>query len=521
MIGYVFYTDGGCRPNPGFGGNGIHGYVWNSEVAAKGIGHSSFAATTHGYIAKGYADEFINKLFKGSETHDGDIDKLFSEGKFNHKVTVTKYIDGFCTMAFGATNNTAELVAARLTLEQYKRQIFEVGASVVTLRIDSMYVVRNMTDSIHKWMNNGWVTDLGEPVKNCEEWQALASVLREYEQQKITVQAIHVDGHAGELGNDSADWSATTGVFKSRKNPQEHVPELHESPADGYWAPASENRHPFLSHRFAYFSTEEDAKPQGTYYTGNQGKVVDELGKKVSDGGYALVKLAQVDPHIKLIEDTQCALDREIDYLSMIDIDAVYGPSMRYLNLYGADYLRPASQKKQDLLANDNTLLTKMLHPPYLADRVIDNMGILGEVLEAYERGDDFVTVTDITNTFYDITIKAVKDLKKKQEELPRDEIECKLKSDIAVGYGIHKVDVNFRTKDGTVGTADLRLTMGIDLLDRNSLRKLEDSTPKVSVVTWKAGDDVFQYATIIKSGEDIGIWASVNSNIRVVTPKA
>jgi hypothetical protein len=60
---------------------------------------------------------------------------------------------------------------------------------------------------------------------------------------------------------------------------------------------------------------------------------------------------------------------------------------------------------------------------------------------------------------------------------------------------------------------------MGIDLLDRNSLRKLEELNPKVTVVTWKTGDNVFQYATVIEAGDDIGIWASVNSNIRVVTP--
>lgn len=512
MIGYVLYTDGGCRPNPGFGGAGIHGYCWNTSVTAKGIGHTSHAATAQGYERKADAGEFLNKLFK--DKADEEVAKHFQENGYTNKVTVTEYLDAYVPLMFGATNNTAEMDAAIHAIQALGDQIIEKGAHCVVFRIDSMYVIKNITESIHAWRQNNWMTQLGEPVKNQDSWLVLDALVNRLRDKGIIVEFIHVDGHSDEPGNNNADWLATTGVFRGRKPNPEYVPVLKSSPSDGYWSPASENRHPFLSHRFSYFSTEDGAKNPGVYYTGNQGKVVDELGKKVSDGGYALVRLKSNDPFVELVEDTQIQLERDLDYLAMIDMDAIYSTSLRYLNLYGADYLRVASQKKQDLYANDGALITKMLHPPYLADRVIDNMGILGEVLHAYENKTDFVTCTDITDTFFEIIEEPVK-VKKGDESQTKKSY--KLKADIAVGYAVHKVDVNYRLKEGGTSTADLRMTMGIDLLDRNSLRKLEELSPKVTVVTWKTGDNVFQYATVIEAGEDIGIWASVNSNIRIV----
>lgn len=514
MIGYVFYTDGGCRPNPGHGGNGIHGYKWDSTITVKGIGHTTMAATVGGYLPKGEAQEFLTRLYKDDEAKIADV--LLS-GTFNNKVSVVEYYDGYNTMSFGATNNTAELRAATIVLEQFKKKMVEEKAFQVVLRIDSMYVVRGANDNLPNWIANNWMTQNMEPVKNPDFWMAFASIKKEYDEAGIRVVIQHVDGHSGDLGNDSADHCATTGVFKSRVV-EEHIPVIHTTPSAGYWSPASENRHPFLSHRFAYFSTEEGHKPENIYYTGNQGKVVDELGKKVSDGGYALVKINKSNHFISLIEKTQCSLNREIDYLTMVDVDALYSSTNRYLNLYGADFLHTASHKKQDLIANDGTLVTKMLHPPYLAERVIDNMGILGDVLEAYETGLDFVTIKDITETFYDISVE---NTRKKLGEAPEVKTVYTLKPNIAVGYGTHVVEADYRTKEGEIGSAELRLTMGIDLLDRNNLRKLESNEPKVRLVTWKAGEHSFQYAVVIEAGVDIGIWASVNANIRVVSPKA
>ena len=57
--GLVLYTDGGCRPNPGYGGSGIHGYLYTEEVPKKGAGQGLNILTAEGYVVKSEVPDML------------------------------------------------------------------------------------------------------------------------------------------------------------------------------------------------------------------------------------------------------------------------------------------------------------------------------------------------------------------------------------------------------------------------------------------------------------------------------
>ncbi|MNL13063.1 hypothetical protein D3C87_1339540 [compost metagenome] len=67
-------------------------------------------------------------------------------------------------------------------------------------------------------------------------------------------------------------------------------------------------------------------------------------------------------------------------------------------------------------------------------------------------------------------------------------------------------------------GQFKLPITLGIDIANRNTLSALAPLNPKVSLITWRESDTAFRYATIIKTDDDIGIWAGIYSNICLLT---
>jgi ribonuclease HI len=97
------------------------------------------------------------------------------------------------------TNNKMELSAV---LEALK----EVGAHPqwnglpITVRTDSQYVQKGITEWIKAWARNGWKTSAKKPVKNVELWQAIWELSRPRE-----IQWVWVVGHAGIEMNERCD----------------------------------------------------------------------------------------------------------------------------------------------------------------------------------------------------------------------------------------------------------------------------------------------------------------------------
>ena len=107
---------------------------------------------------------------------------------FNNKV---KKISGSVK---DTTNNKMKLMAPIQALKTIKeRQPIEIYT-------DSQYVRLGITDWVHKWLKNNWLTSKKEQVKNKELWIQLYNLNKSHDIKWIWVKA-----HAGNILNEEVD----------------------------------------------------------------------------------------------------------------------------------------------------------------------------------------------------------------------------------------------------------------------------------------------------------------------------
>ena len=532
----VLYTDGGCRPNPGHGGWGIHGYEFEMSKNPKGIGHTTHVATAGGYenkiIFKDKKTALSNESLCAMSAYEvAEFEKYKNTSKtstFNweaysrasvseqcsailscavsrERVNVTSFVDAFGTMdGFDNTNNTAELHA----MTQAFTIAIDRSVDVLVIRADSETVVKGLTEWINGWINNNWVTRKGTPVANKELWQELKNAKDVFELTGGKSYIEWVKAHDEDIGNMSADWLATLAVYASQKNRLITQTDFTQASSE-YWGSAVDKRHPMLNHRYAYFVADANAIQNKTYYVGNQGKEVDLIAKKTSEAGYAVVQIDNGDAALDFVINHQCSLKNELMSMCMVDLDSLYGPSYRYTNLYREDFLYRPLSHRYDISAVDKSPITRELQPPVIAMRAIDAMVKFSMILDDYlNQKGTCPQANDITSLFYETVVTASKSTK-------QNKIDTKLLASIAVGQTHVKA---MSSVYGVVEPVEVTLTCGIDIPDRNTLKRIESLNPIVKVITWGSDALSFQYATVIEANGCRGIWAGPFSNLRVLS---
>ncbi|HVO71668.1 MAG TPA: ribonuclease HI [Aggregatilineaceae bacterium] len=135
---------------------------------------------------------------------------------------VTIYTDGGCDPNTGPGGWAAILITTRADGSPYEREIggaepdttnnrMELTAAIealralkkpcqVTLRTDSEYLRRGITEWLEGWVARGWRTSGKKPVKNQDLWQALLA-----EKQRHEIDWQWVKGHAGDEYNERVD----------------------------------------------------------------------------------------------------------------------------------------------------------------------------------------------------------------------------------------------------------------------------------------------------------------------------
>jgi len=113
--------------------------------------------------------------------------------------------DGTCKELSGAqaatTNNRMELTAAIMGLTALKRP------SMATVRTDSQYVIKGITEWLPSWKARGWRTADKKAVKNQDLWEKLDQVAGEH-----TLKWQWVKGHSGDPGNERVDELANLAI---------------------------------------------------------------------------------------------------------------------------------------------------------------------------------------------------------------------------------------------------------------------------------------------------------------------
>jgi len=107
------------------------------------------------------------------------------------------------------TNNRAELIAIVRALETAPHD-----KCPLLIKTDSQYSINCFQTWLPGWIARKWKNSKGEPVKNRQLIQYLSALLdqRALEGQKVRLQ--YVRGHAGEEGNEGADFLANVGATR-------------------------------------------------------------------------------------------------------------------------------------------------------------------------------------------------------------------------------------------------------------------------------------------------------------------
>ena len=475
--GIIYYTDGGVRPtNPGHAGYGFHGYTYKVEELKKGTGCPNYNLTANGYIEKAASKTGLVKPLQ--------------------------YIDGSGAMTELVTNNVAEITAATWALTNS----MNFKPKKVTVLTDSEMVVKGVTQFVTKWMSNGWLKADGSPVANQDYWKTLHYSVKNLEASGVEVMFKWIKGHNGHIGNEKSDFLATLGVCHARQG--KYIDSVKYSQAEGYWNTAVA-KNAYFTLKCAYFLSDVNANRPGVYYLGNHGKDDDLLGHRQSDGAFAVIEI-ETEPVLELVKSHVFAHAVDRESVISIKLDRLFSPKIYHTLLeHGEITLERAHSKPNQLDFNhiSKEPLTREYRPPRLSMRALEALNMLKGVLDTYRSGTHPYAVTDVTDLFYGEDEKAKKDKTKLKDEI--SSLTVKMRAKVAYGsQGEHQDEID--------------LNLGLDLPDRNSLKKLEKCTPKVFVLTWMESPNMFRHATVVTSTVGVGIFAAIYSNIKYVsTPGA
>jgi ribonuclease HI len=472
--GAIYYTDGGVRPtNPGYGGYGFHGYVYSDQDPKKGSGNPTNIVTDVGYLEK-------------TDTK-----------KPEHKpVKPLQYINGYGTIPGLVTNNVAEISAATWALANARTHDLEK----VTIITDSKGVVEAANGWIAKWSQNGWLKSDGRPVANQDHWQILDAHMQYLQEKGIEVEFKWIKGHNDHLGNEISDKLATIGVMKCRAG--QNYSSVDSFPAEGYWTQVID-KHPLLSQRRLYMSTDPATIHPGQYYLGNHGKDDELLGARNADGYFSYVELTEHDPIIEAVRVKQIDVCAGHVGIVMVRLDKVFEKNTHLdLHRYGTDCLYRRNPRRFDLShvskQSDEEPVSKELNPPLLAWRAIEALNVLKTLMNEYSVNNPEFVKTDITDLVFETTDKGV----------------AKLRPTFDVGFVGFKADAQYG-EAGEKITVDLML--GVDMPERNSLKRLEKLQPKINLVTWMESPQMFRYASVVETSTGRAVFAGVYSNTRVL----
>ena len=463
--GMVIYTDAGARPNPGFAGWGLHGYIYCDQPAKKGSGNSAVYLTNYGYAMK-------------AETKEKPVE-----------VTPLKYLDGIGSIP-ECTNNVGEVVA----MSEGLRHAHEQGVKKVLLLSDSKYAIEGATNHLPNWQSNNWIKRDGTEVKNKQAWMNLAIALDRLKTAGVELKIDKVKAHSTNVGNNMVDNYATLGVMASRSNIHREC--IVTSPAEGYWS--RDTKHPFINTKYVYFVSKASANHPGEYYLGDHGKDDSLMGKRDADTSYGYVVLKEPEEMLEYARNYVVDVAPTDDCLVNVSVSTIYSQAFgKEVEVHDRFAMARQGHRFNTFTARKEPVISE-LYPPKIAFRAIDAVNELkGIMLDWKTNASTRLSATDITSRLFTTDAKGVMTLTK--EFVP--------------GFTTIKVSASYEQHGEGKGLTDVELTLGVDLPERNALKRIEELKPKVTLVTWRDVSAI-RYATIIETADAEGIWAGYYANL-------
>ena len=476
--GVVLYTDGSSRPSSrGFTGWGVHGYLFRYEAPKTGAGLTGYVVTNKGY-------------FKGQVAKDNP-DGLLA-------VSVESYFDMHGADSDTDTNNGAEIDAMYYALIG----VDDLKLKDIQVYTDSEYLRKGLTEYVDAWEERGWVKPNGQPIPNAKQWKRLLATVKSWQTRGTDVRIAWVRGHDGNIGNTIADVLA--GIASVHAYYGRPLHDLSRTEAKGYWKHDPE-RHPLLAFKRVYFNASPEYDKDRIYYTANPGHGVEEhvFGNRTPESSYCILKIPGGIPAIDRVKAIHHEDSDGINAILRIDVDNVYHRFTHdHLMKYGRLCMGPQTNLYNRGMSYVNSdTITEELNQGGLTLRAIHCFGILEELLGYYELmkagknelvPSQTLLLHDITNLFYE------KDVKGKTV----------LKTEYKVGFTDMTLDVTI-DHHGKPYPLHIPFVIGKDVLPRNHLKRIENLSPTISLLTWKASELSIRYACVVHVGDDISIWSN------------
>jgi len=452
----IFSVDGSAFPNPGDYGFGVHGYIYETATYNK----NNDRPTTHYTTDTGYV---VREDMSRSDSKE---------------VKPTHYLDMIGGYSNIGTNNMGELLAIVEVLRYFNTS--DVNVNDIIIQSDSKYAIgacNAMLAGSKKW---------NVPDKpNLDILRNMSAVVDASNERGAKVTLVKVKGHSGDLGNHLADRLALLGRVNSSKG---IYGIKYNFRAGKYWK-LKDDKHPFINVNHLFFTN--DTRIENSYIIMDYPTDI-ELGKKTNESLYGVVVMKEPIP---LVDNVVNAFNNNMRSLGILSTIKVSNLTNQYhivnRDAFGDDVYM-FNSRSNELNVMDNLQLANHIRPAGLATQMYTKTLNLRSILDSYLKNEP-TTVRqfhDVTDVFFG------KDAK--------DKPVCILNN------GARIVDVNI-----TVNKKQHKLPMllGIDLIPRNNIKRLEKLNPKVTIVSDIVGGKVIEYYTVIECDDGVAIYCNFYSN--------
>jgi hypothetical protein len=173
--------------------------------------------------------------------------------------------------------------------------------------------------------------------------------------------------------------------------------------------------------------------------------------------------------------------------------------SLQARMIYGTDYLMKRYKRdKITLIRPDGTVVASEIKPVGVAGAAQTNCDIVGSVMKDYVKGlkgeKTRLNYIDITDRFYD-----------------NGKIRKEIDTGFILRYDAESQEVMAVDKKGY----KLKLVTGIDIIDRNTIKRIEKLNPSMFLAFNRLNQHMFEFYTVVhlKDTDDVIVWTNIFSN--------
>ena len=466
----VFYADGACYPNPGGSyGSGVFGYFYPIDTIGKKVSgnKSNVEPTDLGLITDTYKQENYQLL------------------KNNQVVTPSYYL--YASKSYGSiggTNNKAEILAIDTVLDMLLEAKDTIKIREVLIKSDSVVSLTWLTAMLEK-------SDLNKYNEKIRDILYTMQPKVDTITKDISIKVMHVYGHSSSFGNNIVDRLAFYARIRDT-NKEDILVTLKDNITTFPFNPIELPY--YLNFKNIYIQYGHNTNIDSPYIVMDY-QTGDTIGDKDPDVLMGCIFTNKKDTIVETLASKH--LEDEYGILFSLDTKNIKLPNVSYFyNLLKEDSLIKLP-RTGNLSVLEETQVMNTVRPAGLVSNLMDKMEHTCELVNMYlgkSKLSNDTKIIDISDKF--------RTIKTNKKGIKSSDITLGMK-DISVKLNIDKLNIN--------------LVLGVDLVNRNYLKKFEKYDIKVNLIliNYKEYYRYFVLTDFSKDDERIlALWANYFSNI-------